>query len=709
MGGWTKRAAVIVLAVWSSAALAAPPAKGLEDPPRGPALAAVIKAAIAERATATETEIAARMMRRGDLAGDRRLRAELEIDLRIVLRAVLNLAADAKAETPEQALLWLRAGQIEAALRGLEDALGQEGAWTPGPSQKDAMAAISKLSYAVGNFKGAGKELDDFCRQLAIAVVNVVNATPVPERSLISMRPPRVIEGAGPKDGPGTIAELTGQVQRLAALSIPLRAQLLALAHAAAQEKDGGPLTNLLAQSVSLAKGLQANTAVGIEARQQIEAQLAEGLVLYQDPRTRDAGKARVDALAQYRDVLGRIGRMPLSPQQMQQLAPALAWAQANGEPGLKLLSTIERYFEICARWDTAPREAAPVMPSTKRAYDDLVAQFNSARAAFLVNAGKVGGNAFGTSPADLDQQVTDLDRLAKVSADVAAAGQSMDVINGFKIRPAGAIERKITTAALASAKTIKSPARNDADKYLGAVRELAEYAKKLNARNPADVPAGVIGTWGGGKLDALDAKWKSTVVDLAGTLIGGSIELDKARTAKLDTALALWAALKDAAQLEGALTRAGTLSRWADWAIEPAVLSSLLTTYKEATAGAVAGYPTDNDDALERWERVRARFAPLAALVVRDVAAYSDVCANLPIGFAGDVSRLATPMAGGAFAAEQFTSYAVAFWSRLERAADFDNADHLSTTLAKRLARELRMPVNFEERPVRGKRRGAP
>ncbi|HYE17904.1 MAG TPA: hypothetical protein VEA69_05650 [Tepidisphaeraceae bacterium] len=703
MGGWTKRAAVIVLALCGGAAPPPPPAGRGLDEPRGPALAVVIKAAIAERATAVETEIAARMMRRGDLAGDRRLRAELEIDLRIVLRAVLNVAADAKPETPEQALAWLRAGQIEAALRGLEDALGQEGAWTPGPSQKDAMAAITKLSYAVGGIKSAGKELDDFCRQLAIAVVNVVNATPVAERSLVHMRPPRVVEGAGPKDGPGTVAELTGQVQRLAAVSIPLRAQLLALAQAAAQEKEGGPLANLLAQSVSLAKGLQANTAVGVEARQQIEAQLAEGLVLYQDPRTRDAGKARVDALAQYRDVLGRIGRMPLSPQQMRQLAPALAWAQASGEPGMKLLSTIERYFEICARWDTTPRDAAAVMPTTKRAYDDLVGQFNTARAAFLVSAGKVGS---GTSPADLDQQVTDLERLAKVSADVASAGPSMDVINAFKVRPAGAIERKIATSALASAQTIKSPTRNDADKYLSAVRELADYARKLTARNPADVPAGVLATWGGGKLDALDAKWKATVVDLAGTLIGGSIELDKARTAKLDTALALWAALRDAALLEGALTRVGALARWADWAIEPAVLSSLLTAYRDATAGAVAGYPTDNDDALARWERVRARYAPLAALIVRDVAAYSDACANLPIGFAGDVSRLATPMAGGAFAAEQFTSYAVAFWSRLERAADFDNADQLSTTLAKRLARELRMSVTFEERPVRGGRR---
>jgi len=693
MGGWTRLLAAILIGLSSSAtALAAPP------PPDKPAgNTSSIKSILTDELAQLEKDLAARMMRRNDHTGDRRARVEMEIDLRIIHRAVLGTAAEAKAETQDQAVAWARSRQIVAVIRGLEDTLAQEGAWSPGPTQKDAMEKLHKLSYSVAEIKG-GKELDDFCRSFALGVVNVVNATPVSDRSLLLMRP-KPIAGAISESAPkeGTLADLTQQVQRLAAVSVTLRGQLMSLAQAAGAEKEGGPLTQLLSQAVTLTRGLQSNTAVGAESRGQIETQLAEGLVLYQDERTRAAGKSRIDSLAQYRQVLGRIGRMSLTQAQMEQLAPALTWAQANGDQGMKLLTTIEHYIEICSRWDSVPREVN-VMPSVKRALEDLISQYVKHRAAFLTDASKIGsGGAFGVGPTELEQHVEEMRRLNDVAQDVAGAGAALEVINSYKVRPAGQLEMKIPKAALAAAAAVKAPARNDADKYLHALRELADYSKRLTSRNPADVPPGITATWAGGKLDAFDAKWKATIVELAGGLITGNIELDKAKVAKLDTALAMWEALKEAGQLEAALAKVGPLARWVDWGIDPAALSLVFTNYREGSAGAFAGYATDNNDMLDRWHRLHSRYAPLTALVVRD-SAYAEPCAALPIGFAGDVSRLATPMEGVPFGTERYAAYAVTFWALFERAGDYDTADRIATTLAKRIARDLRMKLEVSD-----------
>ena len=94
-------------------------------------------------------------------------------------------------------------------------------------------------------------------------------------------------------------------------------------------------LYSMLGQAVNLAKGLQANTAVSAENRAAIETQLAEGLALYSDPRTRDAGKSRIDSLGTYRQVLSRIGKMGLTREQVTHLSQGLAWASAAGDSGL--------------------------------------------------------------------------------------------------------------------------------------------------------------------------------------------------------------------------------------------------------------------------------------------------------------------------------------------------------------------------------------
>jgi len=691
-----------VLAVAVAAAAAAPPPSGQQPPAapttRSPATTtavAPVKTLLSEESLPLEREIATRMMRRADYPADKRARLELEIDLRIIERSFIALAADAKSESAEQAVAWLRAKQMREALHGLEEAIGRDAA-TAGttPSQKGATAELHKLSYTAGDAKSA-KELDAYCRAVALAMVNTANASPVSAAALPAMRPTPASVGSNDKRTP--VGELTEQVQRLAAVSVPLRQQLLALAAAASAAGDsdeGHVLYGVLSQATALAQGLQSNTAVGPEARTSLETQLAEGLALFADPRTRDAGRTRIDALGQYRQILTRVGKMGLSPDQMSQLAPALAWCQANPEAGAKLMGEIEQYLQTCAKWDALPKDFS--IPNTlRRPLEDLRGQFAKVRASFMQGAAKLGTIA--GSPADFELALEDVKRLYAVAEDLIAMGMSIDTLNSLKIKPVGGLERKVTTAALAAVSATASTNRNDGQKYLNAVHDLADYAHRLAAHPLTDVPAAVLQGWAGGKIEPFENRWRAVVVDLAATLNGGAIELDKGKVIRLETAIAMGDALRTATQLEAALPKTAPLSRWVDWSIDPGSLQLVLTPYKDATAAAFTGYAADSFDAVDRWTRLHARYEPLVALVLRDVA-YADQCEGMPIGFGADAARLAAAFDGAPFATERYASFAIGVWSALERTGDVDAADHVSVVLARRLARDLHIPGDIPD-----------
>lgn len=681
--------ASVLVALCGGTCLAAPP----ESKSRPASL-------LGEEIAQVERDIAVRIMRRGDLAGDKRARLELEIDLRIILRVFLQLASDAKPETDQQAIAWLRAKQLHAALRGLEDAVAQEGLGMS-PTQKDAMAQVHKLSFSATDLKKDARQ-DDFCRSLALAMVNVVNATPVDSKLVVTMRPkPIAAPPVENRDHPATVAELVEQMQKLAALSVPLRQQLMSLAQAttsATDQKESATLYNLLSQSVSLARGLQGNTAVTPEARTTIESQLAEGLALYSDPRTRDSGKARVDALGQYRAILGRIGRMGLSRDQMDQLSPALAWAQANPEAGGRFMAMIEQYINFCGQWDGLPAGAVPA--PLKKPMDELVTQFSKQRAEFMRDASRVGTS--GANLGEMEGHLDEMKRLLGVTEDLRAAGPSMDALNALKLKPVGALEKKVKIAADAAAVPTKSPTRNDADKYLNSLHTLTQLSQSLNARPLNDVPAGIATTWGGGKVSAFEAKWQAIIVDLANSLVTGALELDKAKVARLETALAMGDALRVAAQLDAALAKAPLLARWVDWSIDPATLNAVMSVYREALAGAFAGYATDNMESVDRWNRMLGRYFPLIMLITRD-AAYADACQTMPIGFGADISRLATKLEGEPFGTERYTSYALSLWMIHEKTGDDDGADKVANGLSQRISRDLRLGVSGRA-PRRGR-----
>ena len=692
--GWLLLAMVGV-ALSALVAGAAPP-----DAPKD--AGAVLKTLLGEERNQIEKEIAARMMRRIDLSADKKARLEMEIDLRIIQRAVVAMAAQSKPESDEQAAAWLRGRQLRDAVRGMEEALAQD-TTPPTGSQKDSLEQLHKLSYDSVTLKQ--KDLDEFCGSVARAMVNCVNPTPVNAKSIVVMRP-KAQANTQIADRPPTVGGLTEEVQKLAAISVPLRQQLLALA-AAASAKDGAgekekdearALYAVLAQSIGLARGLQSNTAVGNDARAGIEAQLAEGIVLFSDGRTREAGKTRIDALGQYRQTLTRIGKMALTKDQMDLFASAFAWAQANPETGAKLLGTVELYMAACDKWDALPKDVAVPTP-LRKSLEDLRQQFAKNRAAFMQAASRIG--AGGSTPLELEQTLDEIHRVAAVVDDLQSMGMSIDTINSYKIRPVGGLERKITTAALAAASSIAGPTRNDGQKFLSSVHALAKLAQTLSSKPLTDVPPAVLLTWASSATTTFETRWKGIVFEQANLLIGGTIELDKAKVARLEMALALGATLRTAAQLETALTKTPSLARWADWAIDPASLQWVLSPYKESVSNAIFGFSSDNQESLDKWSRMSGRYGPLIALVLRD-AAYAEECQALPIGFPADIGRLATPFEDAPFSTERYASYAIGVWAILERSGEIELADQIGVGLAKRLARDLHLSGTIDETPPR-------
>jgi hypothetical protein len=386
------------------------------------------------------------------------------------------------------------------------------------------------------------------------------------------------------------------------------------------------------------------------------------------------------------------VEKMNLTAEQMARFAPALAWARANPEAGAKVLGAIEQYLRLSGEWDVLTRDTSVAM-SLRRPLEDLKTQFAKQRSTFAQQAPQVGT---GASVNDLQQGVAEMQRLYEITDDVVAMGPSLDTFNAYKPRPAGSLERKVATAASAAVGPAGSANRGEGQKYLHSVHELAGLAQRLAARPLTDLPEAVANGWAGGKVASFEGKWKSMVAELAGDLAGGKLELDKAKAARLRGALALGEGLRGAKQIEEALAKTESLSRWVDWAIDPSALSALVGAYRDATAAAVAGFLADNGDALERWRKLRVWYAPVMALVVRD-AAYGPQCEGLPIGLVGDLSRLATPVEGAPFGTERFASYSIGLWNALHRAGQGAVAERVLSDLAKRVRGDLRMPSNDE------------
>jgi hypothetical protein len=159
---------------------------------------------------------------------------------------------------------------------------------------------------------------------------------------------------------------------------------------------------------------------------------------------------------------------------------------------------------------------------------------------------------------------------------------------------------------------------------------------------------------------------------------------LESAKAARLDVARSLIAALREAADLEGAVRRSDVLARWADWAIDAGSLQAVLGPYREAVASSFAAFA---DDAVPPvpWTAIRARYAPVIDLLT-DAGSRADACALLPVGVAGELGKLVTPLGGVPFARERFASFGLTLWGRYAQAGDDKGALAAAHVVSTRL-----------------------
>lgn len=665
-----------------------------------------------------DREIAQHAMRRNDTPAGEIPILEMQIDLRIVARWMLSVAAEAKPDTEEQVNGFLRATHLLNAAARLEEMLAQQVASRQPLTrlQNDAMVRLHQLSYNLPEEKNAAT-LDEVSRNAGTLMLRI--ASPVGQvQNPPTMRPDPAkgperqrggrSERSNAPQPPRTVAQLTSEISAIT-VSIPLRQQLLALAQQTAQaaedkSDDYNELYTVLTDAVDLARGLASNTAVAVGTRNAIERQLAEGIALYCDSRTRSAGQTRLQGMSQYRQVLSRIGRLQLPQDIKSQLGPLFAWIQDNPDSGLKLLAALDRHTAMSARYDASMRNATTT-ENLRRALEESRRQFELLRHAFLEQAKLIPAQGMmGARPDEVVAIVDQMQSTMRVIELIVAMPKMVDTLNAYRPRPTGGLERRIAVSALAAANVADRPAAASARpptqqeglQLLEQVATLATAAQSLQAGLPEELPSDGVALASGGRYAEMEAKWRQLVGELASQLAAGG-DMDRAMLDRLAVVHELRQAMRSAIILQDRSRKGALLPRWADWTIAPDQLQAVLAPWRQALVDAFAGFVEDRSDAILRWQRINRRFGPLVALVER-AHGYADQLVTMPTGLQGDIGRLITPMAGQPFAAERYASFAIELWSAWEHQGDIANGDTVTYVLARRLARELRLPFRDDE-----------
>jgi hypothetical protein len=635
-----------VMLVWGGWAWGAPPAAR-------PVNAATIKGVFEEQAQVVEKELGQRMLRRPDLTGDKLAELELGIDLRFLERWMLSQGAGAAMGSEMQVGWRLRSAILRDSTQAIETVIdGADGKLTP--AQAGAAGHIHQLTFNLPEVKG-GKEQDALAHRLGLEI-SVLLGT---QGQLPAMRPTPLalpLVGVRPGAEPARSATAAQQVSRLS-VSGGLRQQLLALVNAATPKPGGEKdpaMSAMLESCIDLAQGLQYNTAVSPEARVAMEGQLAEGVALYLDPRTREVGKAHIGAMGQYRQLLSRVGKLNLPAEQIAQFAPVLNFVRDNPEVGGKVLGAIEKYAASKASFEGRAKSPNPMLP-LQRAQSDLERQFGVGLTTFVTTALDLP-KGLGTSAADVENKAQDLarivdtlDRLDRMQGDIA-------VLNAFKPRPGGQLEKKVAVAGLAAANAAASPNRAEAIRFLLDVDRLAQDATELGKLNTADIPSYLEKRWTGGKLGAMQTHWKSVVTEQASLLATGAA-MDQKKVDRLMVAVTLVDALRNATAMDANLAEDAPLERWVDWRLSVDDLKPLLRPYPDAVADAFSAYVADSAAGLDLWAQNHQRYQGLVAMINRD-SAYRQQCSSLPTGNAASAAQMLTPIEGQPFGVERYVGF---------------------------------------------------
>ena len=635
------------------------------------------------QAAELEAEIGRLMQKRVDNSAGVPRELELRIDVRIVARWLLARASEAPAGSDAQAAAWIRAGDLVVAALTVEkelDAAARSGGAGDGGPQK----ALHELTFKLNDAKAP--EADGVSAAVAGALMAALGAEASDVARLPPMRPPvrpedDVSRGQTGGSAARTVEDLAARAKVLA-VSAPLRTQLVAVSQAAAEaerdgkrEADAEEARQVLDEAVTLAEGLGANTGVEREDRVKMEAQVAQGLAMFLDPRTRTLGQRRVMALGKYRQMLTRLDALQLPADLLKRFAPALSAARvADPDAGAKLMAAIELFVQQDARLAAlSAAKSSELSGVYAKAADDARRRAEAARETFIDAA---SSTTFSRNADVLRRQAETMRKALDARAAVARTPAVMKTLNALRPKPFGGVDRRVQAAVAAWGPESTDVARDASTEFLTQLARLAELVEQTNRPTTAPKDDAAYRQYTGGELGAFHDARKAAVVALVNAVAAGQ-PLDNAAFAPIDTANVLLAAVELGVKAEQAIAQADALRRWVDWGVESETLDAVLVPYRKATSLAVEGFSQGDRYALEEWDAHRKRYEPLVKLLVR-VSGRAAECGTLPTGRTGALARLVTPLADQPYAAERAARLAIDAWMHFRPRRDAKDSNDL-------------------------------
>lgn len=671
--------------------LGAIPARAQPRPDPLPPVSSVLAAPL----SALEQQIARLAQERADAPAGQLPYLEFQVDARVLASWLCEQAIAARPDGELQPVLYLRARDALALVPEIDRWVATNVVNPLTRSQSESMIRLRQMTYRLGKVESVAA-LDATLRSVAENLAGSMSPTPLAAR-LPTMRPaPRVATRPATRPAPEddvpalTLPQLAERVRQMS-ISPVLRKQVLALIqsvqHAGDDAAESSALRAALDTAIELTSGLQTNVGVDPEDRLRLEQRLADALALYADPRTRAAGDRRIKALDEYRRLLSRLGSLNLPRELLNALAPAIVFARENPDRGNAVLEAIEAFARESARFD-ARRIAAPLPEKYRRGFEDLQRQFAQQRQSFPSVAAGIGGQSvFQESVESLGRIVGELHRMNGVLDAIARMPATLDRLAAYRVRPAGALEKRVVTAIVQASNPEASDSRRDASEFLVQLERLQATADRLRGAI-ASVPAESAQGWFGGRLADLETRVVEQVTSIASHAAAGN-PLQRDEIGRLERGVELVESITSTARVESMLARVEPLQPWADWRPGPAALRSLLAPLQQASSAAVSAWLEGDAQAIDRFQRRRQRFVPLLRLIEQSTS-YADDAARLPTDLPGLVARLGTPSHQQPFTAQRLASMGIDLV--LERArSDPAGVDAAFTALSQRLGRELR------------------
>ncbi|HEY0010173.1 MAG TPA: hypothetical protein VGB55_15720 [Tepidisphaeraceae bacterium] len=668
--------AVITLAVLATFSGLATAQEKRREKPAQPVL---LKNYVAERIARLERETAELIRTRADATADSAYR-ELRIDLRILQRWLTQELLTPAPYSDAQAVVWLRHKDL-AEVTSIVDKRFATGAAPPTKAQTDALGIVRKATFDLRPIETTAA-LDAALAPLGSALLGVLGEP----GKLVVMRPAVQAAQGGASGGEAASADqLAGRVTQLS-VSPALRQQLIAAAAAARTStgEEAQAQTQMLRAAVELASAMQSNVGVDPAARAEMEAQIGEAIALYSEPRLREAGQQRLDAMSGYRKLAGDVASLSLVPETLRAVQPVINYARANPQESGKVMKALNQFAEL-------EKEAAAFRPSgagdaISRQGDAQAKLFFNHRATFLETCGRLqGGGAFAAGPEELAEPIEAMKQTAERVQILRRLQKSQTALLELKPRPTGGLEKRINQS-LARYADPDPAVQKSAHDFIRDLDRLAAGWSSARASLAKPVAPETVQKYTGQAWPAIETQLRALAADSATAAASGG-ELEQAKLATLTAAAAMLEQLRTLADFESKLALSPALSRWADCDMNQEKLDKLLDSFRgefnQTAQATLQGTPTGG--AIARYRGL------LTAL--QQLGAYADACAKLPEGTVGSVSRLATPSDDAPFATERYLSFMtdVLEIHRISAEADMDTMGKVEKQMLERLNRDMK------------------